>query len=317
MKRFTSQLAIIMGFINLYPLQAYADSPKVYLEVIGHYYQRFDTNGTWPNAKLACESKQGHLATITSATEEYFIEQVVLKGANGYYFIGGTDATVQTQWQWLTGEKWSYQLWAQSGDNGQQPNGRIDEDYLLIGINHPNTEIAWFDVNSSLSETGYICEWGFNSNIGTIALPDLNKNGTKELAVLQVAYPSGKHIVTIKDTKTKKVINTLTFAINHEPPQDVAVINDLNKDGSPEIAVLYNNNSQPAVFIKGANAKTTDGFLKIINFFNKSYNPQAMAVVNNKGTDAITVLARHKQTQADVTETRDSATTKLINRTHF
>ncbi len=321
MKIITLQFGIVLtGLFSIPPL--HADSAKLFSETTGHYYQliEFDTT-TWSDAQSDCESKGAHLATITSKEEQNFIDQTLLAGTTGYYFIGGTDAESQNKWQWLNGEKWGYTNWSAGGDNGPQPNNRPDEDYLMVGPNSPVKGIAWFDVDSVSGEAGFICEWSANKNIATAIVPDLNKNKANEIAVLWVDYKTGKHTVQIKDTRTKKTLNTLTFAIDIvTPPQGMVVIKDINGNGVPEIGVLYKQKEQPAVLIKDAKAAPSSPLLKTLPFLNTSYKGQAIAVSpdsNGNGADEITVLARHKKTLADLTEMRDSETGKVLGQVSF
>jgi hypothetical protein len=300
----------------------HADSKKLFSETTGHYYQRFEPgNITWKEAKLKCEAIGAHLVTITSQEEQNFIDQALLANVSNYYFMGGTDAAKQTKWQWITGEKWGYQIWSTGGDNGPQPSSRPDEDYLLIGPNSPAKDIAWFDINSTMPETGYICEWSVNKDIATAIVPDLNKNGADEIAVLSVDYKTGKQVVQIKDSDTKKLLNTLTFATDATYlPQGLVALKDLNNNGIPEIGVLYKQKEQPAVFIKDAKAAPNSPLLKTLLFFNATYKGKAIAVSpdsNGNGADEITVLARHKATLATLTEMRDSKTGAVLKKVGF
>lgn len=295
----------------------HADSEKIFSKITKNVYQRFDTgNIVWGQAKLNCEKIGADLATITSFTEESIIEQNLLKNTTEYYFIGGTDAASQTKWQWITGEKWGYQLWSAGGDNGTQPSSRPDEDYLLIGPNSPAQGIAWFDINSTTPEYGYICEWSSNKIIAKTIVSDLNNNKANEIAELSVDYQSGKHIVKIKDTRTKKLLNTLTFATDVTTlPKGIIALKDLNGNGIPEIGVLYKSKNQPAVLIKDAKAKAGNSLLKKLIFLNSNYEGQVLTVSpdrNGNGADEITVIARNKATLATITETRDSKTGKIL-----
>ncbi|MBF2063310.1 MAG: VCBS repeat-containing protein [Calothrix sp. C42_A2020_038] len=77
----------------------------------GHFYQFVpvdvnDTGISWIDARNAAANpsnnyfgRQGYLATITSATEQEFIERRV--SGNGW--IGATDQAVEGEWRWVTG----------------------------------------------------------------------------------------------------------------------------------------------------------------------------------------------------------------------
>ncbi|SJM92336.1 exported hypothetical protein [Crenothrix polyspora] len=321
MQKLTFTLGIALtGLLSATTL--HADSKKLLSVTTGHYYQLIEyDSAAWENARLGCESIGAHLATITSQEEQNFIDKALMPGMDGYYFIGGTDAASQKKWQWLTGEKWSYTNWSKGGDNGPQPNNRPDEDYLMLGSNTPESDIAWFDVDSVTEEAGYICEWSANKNIATAIIPDLNKNKANEIAVLSVDYETGEHTVHIKDTRTKKILNTLIFATDAvTAPQGMIVLKDLNGNGIPEIGVLYKLKEQPAVLIKDAKAAANSPLLKTLTFLSNAFTGQAITVSpdgNGNGVDEITVLGRHKKTLADLTEMRDSKTGKSLGQTSF
>ena len=67
---------------------------------------------TWVNAEAYCEAMGGHLATVTSSDEQRFLSDMVKPGAMSHYWLGGNDLLSEGAWQWVTGEDWSYQHWA-------------------------------------------------------------------------------------------------------------------------------------------------------------------------------------------------------------
>src|SRR5688572_12233982 len=83
----------------------------------GHYYQVVLQAGlTWDEAKAAAEQStfngvHGHLATITSAEEDQFIEQLRIEASPGGYnslWVGGSQLSTATGtsdgWYWVNGE---------------------------------------------------------------------------------------------------------------------------------------------------------------------------------------------------------------------
>ena len=113
----------------------------------GHVFKAITDTKTWENAKLYCEALGGHLATITSAKKQAFMDNWVssYKGssnATSYtYLLGGRQ--IDWQWQWVTGEEWNYTNWA-SGNPDSLPvltlyckthnwiTGRSDSSYGFI-----------------------------------------------------------------------------------------------------------------------------------------------------------------------------------------
>ncbi|WP_299556244.1 T9SS type B sorting domain-containing protein [Seonamhaeicola sp.] len=104
-----------------------------YLPSTDHYYEYVPSVGiTWTAAKAAAEARtyfglQGYLATVTSPEEAQLTgEQVAGTG-----WIGGSDATTEGVWEWVTGPEAGTVFW-NGGINGTTPN------YANWNINEPN-----------------------------------------------------------------------------------------------------------------------------------------------------------------------------------
>ncbi len=80
----------------------------------GHCY-RFvsDTPLAWAEAEAECEAWGGTLAVITTAQENAFIASEI----TDYTWLGASDAATEDDWQWVTGEAWSYQSFAPDEPN--------------------------------------------------------------------------------------------------------------------------------------------------------------------------------------------------------
>ncbi|MFM8983901.1 MAG: flagellin, partial [Spartobacteria bacterium] len=112
---------------------------------------------TWQQAKADAIARGGHLVTITSA-EEW--QRVLLKAPasdSRNLWIGATDENTEGQWEWVTGEPWSYSNWASGEPNDAWWLG--GEDY---GHKYANTPY-WNDLPNNpslfgLSVDGYILE---------------------------------------------------------------------------------------------------------------------------------------------------------------
>jgi hypothetical protein len=82
-----------------------------------HQYMVVLYDGSWDEASAHTQSLGAgwHLATVTSASEESFLEQSVLADYSGKYWLGGYqgDGAVNEfdAWQWVTGEPWDYTNW--------------------------------------------------------------------------------------------------------------------------------------------------------------------------------------------------------------
>ncbi|WP_372795264.1 hypothetical protein, partial [Lutibacter sp.] len=170
-----------------------------YLPSTGHYYEYIENIGiTWTAAKTAAEGKdyyglQGYLATITS------IEEAQLSGeqAAGAGWIGGSDATTEGVWKWVTGPApengmvfWnglsngSSPLGIFSFWNTGEPNQTGDEDYAHVTAPGVGVPGSWNDLSNNGAASGnyqpkgYIVEYG-----GMPGDPILNISASTKITV--------------------------------------------------------------------------------------------------------------------------------------
>ena len=113
---------LVVGY-TLFAAVALAD--PVLWDVNGNYYEVVSESHTWTSAKDQAKSMtwgeyKGHLATVTSAEEQAFLEATFGELLN-MSFLGGyqspTNALPNEKWHWLTGEPWSYTHWATGEPN--------------------------------------------------------------------------------------------------------------------------------------------------------------------------------------------------------
>jgi len=99
----------------------------------GHWYQLFEVNLNWTDAKAAAEGLGGYLVTVTSAEEADFLRPGLIKTAlehgRGYTWIGLYQDPVtgppKANWRWVTGEPLTYTNWSAREPNEFSPG----EDY--------------------------------------------------------------------------------------------------------------------------------------------------------------------------------------------
>ncbi|MDD2802442.1 MAG: lectin-like protein, partial [Methylococcales bacterium] len=293
----TLSLSLYFGGTILFMLVAnvQADSQRIQWDNNKHFYQRFDQKITWTDARDKCVNKGAHLVTITSAEEGGFIYNNLY---SNYFWIGASDAKVEGRFAWVTNEKWGYDLVDDTDSSG-------GEDYVYAR----NSGSSW--QTGTITETvgTYICEWSADNYVGLAIVPDMNGNGSDEIAVLYIDYVTTKHTVKIRDPKTDKTLSTLTFKSGLQAPQGVVALEDINGNGVSEIGVLYTEFGRPSVGIKDAN--NDKAYLNTLRFLNRAYTPVQITVSpdsNGNGSSEITVLGIGKTNKTPKAETRDSST---------
>ena len=138
----------------------------------GHIYKYVSTNHFWSGAVTAAAGEiagQSYLATSTGAAEDALIDTL----ATGRTHLGGSDATTEGTWQWMTGPEAGEVFWI-GGVGGSAQNGAFNnwspanpgnvsgygsaENYLATDLSD-----NWNDVdasNSGLPTIGYMSEAG-------------------------------------------------------------------------------------------------------------------------------------------------------------
>ena len=155
MKRLLSvlgrQFLFLTGLVCFLPFSASGQTvvgSRVLDEAGEVKYERIEGGYTWQEAKADAEDRGGHLATITSAEENDLIREI---SGGGSVWIGGSDAEQEGQWQWVTGETFSFTNWA-----GGEPNNSGGEHYLQF---YSGGE--WNDLQPG-SGMSYILEFSVN-----------------------------------------------------------------------------------------------------------------------------------------------------------
>jgi len=117
-------LLLALCFLCLFIAEINAHSEPVQWEVNGHWYDAIDGSFTWIQAFLDARSRShqnlpGHLATLTSPDENYFVWDTFQKN---HYFLGGFQfrraQKTYSRWRWITGEPWClFVNWGLGGPN--------------------------------------------------------------------------------------------------------------------------------------------------------------------------------------------------------
>lgn len=93
----------------------------------GHWYEvrSFASSITWQEAEAIASAAGGYLATVTSAAENEFIYNLSVNTPGAWHvslppegdwhygpWLGGVrDSSSPSQWNWISGEAWSFQAW--------------------------------------------------------------------------------------------------------------------------------------------------------------------------------------------------------------
>lgn len=134
-----------------------ADIPEGALNWNSHYYSVFDNCKSWEEAAEYCESKGGHLATITSADENAALFSFI--NQNGYEsaYFGLSDSANEGTWSWVTGENTDFLNWHSGEPNGESST----EDYAMFYYKF--SDGTWndgeFGSGTANGGTAFICEW--------------------------------------------------------------------------------------------------------------------------------------------------------------
>lgn len=111
----------------------------------------------WHEAESYCELRGGHLATITSSSEQSFIQSLIPSNQN--YWIGGTDEGHEGKWTWVTGEDWQYTNWCSNQPDNYSGDFHVREDFLIIWANEGYRWDDNCDIEMKTVRCNFICEW--------------------------------------------------------------------------------------------------------------------------------------------------------------
>lgn len=151
------RLSILCVMTMVFGIEAIVNATPIYNPGNGHYYERMPLDVNWNEARVMAESMvwmgtTGHLATITSADENWWIVnnlggRLTLDNFLGGYFDGSS-------WKWVTGEPWEYENWFPGEPNGDGTALQYDD-----AETNPSVLGYWNDFPDSRSENGFIVEY--------------------------------------------------------------------------------------------------------------------------------------------------------------
>ncbi len=117
----------------------------------GHTYMLIGTPMRWHDARKHAESLGGHLATVMSREEDFFLVSLVRKSYTGTdaVYLGATDEQKEAEWVWVTGEPFGYCHWR----GGKPDQAKNEYDYLVLRGGY-----AWWDAVGD-EPRGFIVEF--------------------------------------------------------------------------------------------------------------------------------------------------------------
>lgn len=131
----------------------------------GHYYEVFDVDMTWSEAKAFCESRNAYLATINSEEEQNFLQTICQNGTKNLYWFGLKKNN--NEWTWVTGEPLSFTKWApnepNSDFNGTEFYAQMyakKYDGAQLGEWNDSRDNSGTELFYKLTNVGFICETG-------------------------------------------------------------------------------------------------------------------------------------------------------------
>ena len=165
-KLFAKSLLTLLAFTSVSQAASWTDGG------VSHEYRLISSPNTSWNAAVAWTKanlgQAWHLATITSAQEQAFIDANVLNGVVGEYLAGGyqdpQSSAPAADWHWVTGEPWSYTNWWFGEPNDNYGPG--SESYL--GVNF--VDCCWNDEGKLDEPFGFMAERTFIPEPSTILL---------------------------------------------------------------------------------------------------------------------------------------------------
>lgn len=214
----TQNLTITINNLNEAPeydaVQAVLNSDPMirYNATTGNFYKYIPTTATFAGATTAASAATvfgiaGHLATITSASENTFVAGLI----SGTAWLGATDSATEGNWLWQGGGAEAGQMFWQGNASGsaqggyytnwntsQPDDGGGNEDGMQMIVGG-----KWNDV-STASSLGYVIEWEGASVIAalpptSLSVAENSANGTV-LGTISAYDPDTGEVLTYSVT---------------------------------------------------------------------------------------------------------------------
>jgi hypothetical protein len=158
MKKISLFAAAVAALGLLGPMGSAAE--PIQWEGNGHWYDCVAGTYAWLEARAAADSlswlgQPGHLATLTSAEENAFVDENFGACQNDLWLGGYQDPNYEpvpdAGWRWVTGEAWGYTDWFPG-----EPNDFGGPEYYLNFVGHGP---YWNDQSERCLQTGFVVEY--------------------------------------------------------------------------------------------------------------------------------------------------------------
>ncbi len=189
--------------------------PSNLIPTLGNSTYYLTTATTWTDAEAQAVAMGGHLVTVNDATENLFLVNTF--GTESLW-IGYTDAAVEGQWEWVSGETSTYTNWAP----GQPDNYLGSQDYARY-TNYQSLG-NWDDLDNNQNLRGIVEIKNTTPTVTLAVSPEsVTEDGTTNLVytftrtgvttnALTVNYTLGGTATLNTDYTRTGTTNTVTFA---------------------------------------------------------------------------------------------------------
>jgi hypothetical protein len=223
-----------------------------------HFYQFVDNNGIqWTDANTAANNLnyfglKGYLTTITSATEQQFIDARI----QGNGWIGASDAAQEGNWKWVTGPENGQSFWS-GGINGSPVN---------------NSYTNWNDgrggePNNADGNENYGHVIGDTRLLKADGSPALGKwnDLANQRPVVDEYTPKG-YIVEyggLAGDPALNVTGSVTVSLSASTQSSPLTNPDFTKDGKPELLWRNSNSGENGVWVLDYDSSAADTGFKL------------------------------------------------------
>jgi len=196
---------------------------------------------------------------------------------------------------------------------GDATNNGVQEIAVVVDDPVNNTLIAMVkDINGVVVQN--IAFNGSFRPISALVLPDMTGDGAVELGVLSQRPDSGSQKLEIRDPLNGLLVRDIWFSKNNTLVS-ATVINDVNGDGYPDLAVLLAEASGSGALFVQIKDPLTGGFINNVSFAN-GYMPLGLIGlpdIDHSGAPELAVLGRSASGEFR-TSVRDALSDMLISR---